>query len=182
MAGATWQDIRIGLAMALSPYPLVDKHGRETPERRFLCTDSRGEVVVTASWQTSAPAGGPPQATPLGSSVEGGTERCREWVLRWFEPRWASVLALLEAELLDMRNNISRAALLPAPSPPPESLGSSAGGSSSSSAVPTPSSGSSAGAPGSANGGANNGPAAMVAQLQSLIHAMCDKSQYSVAL
>jgi hypothetical protein len=174
--------------MALSPYPLVDKHGRETPERRFLCTDSRGEVVVSTAWQ-STPAGAPPlspqqQLPHGGSGVDGSDHRCREWVVRWFEPRWAAVLALLEAELLDMRTNISRAALLPAPAPSPDALASHGSGMSSASASSAPGSGSgsSAGQPGAAGGGAINGPVPMVAQLQTLLHAMCDKSQYSVTL
>ncbi|ELR16162.1 uncharacterized protein ACA1_177910 [Acanthamoeba castellanii str. Neff] len=190
----TVQDTRIGLTMALSPYPLVDKHGRETPERRFLCTDSRGEVVVSMAWQ-STPAGAPPlspqhqqQQPHGGSAVEGSDHRwCREWVVRWFEPRWAAVLALLEAELLDMRANISRAALLPAPAPSPDALASHGSGMSSASASSSApgsgsGSGSSAGQPGAAGVGATNGPVPMVAQLQTLLHAMCDKSQYSVTL
>lgn len=176
--------------MALSPYPLVDKHGRETPERRFLCTDARGEVVVSTAWQ-STPAGAPPlspqqqqqhQLPHGGSGVDGSDHRCREWVVRWFEPRWAAVLALLEAELLDMRTNISRAALLPAPAPSPDALASHGSGMSSASPSSAPGSGSSAGQPGAAGVGAINGPVPMVAQLQTLLHAMCDKSQYSVTL
>lgn len=161
------KDTRAGLLVSLSPYPPYDRNGREA-ERRYLCTDSRGDVVVSAAWQPG----------------ENGAERdrCREWLMRWYEPRWPAVLALLEAELHDLRTNISRAALLP-PSGSPSLDSSVAHGQASGSSSASSSSSLSSGSPGNATpGGSGAGISGMVSQLQNLLHSMCDKSQYSVAL